>query len=53
MAHSAEWLADLAAGVGFEVEGMEDIQLQKANPNARPRSLDDYYETLILLRKPG
>jgi DNA modification methylase len=53
VAQSAEWLADLAAGVGFEVEGLQDIQLQKANPNARPRSLDDYYETLIMLRKPG
>jgi DNA modification methylase len=53
VARSAEWLADLAEGVGFEVEGLHDIQLQKANPNARPRSLDDYYETLIMLRKAG
>jgi hypothetical protein len=52
VARSAEWLADLAAGVGFEVESLLDVQLQKANPNARPRSLDDYYETLIMLRKP-
>jgi DNA modification methylase len=53
VAKSAEWLADLAAGVGFTVDGLHDIQLQKANPNARPRSLDDYYETLIVLRKAG
>jgi hypothetical protein len=53
VAKSAEWLADLAAEAGFEVTALHDIQLQKANPNARPRSLDDYYETLIMLRKPG
>jgi hypothetical protein len=49
---SAEILAEEAEKAGFEVEGMYDVQLQKANKNARPRSLDDYYETLIYLRKP-
>ncbi len=48
----AEMLAAEARSVGFEVEAMHDIQLKKSNMNARPRSLDDYYETLILLRRP-
>jgi len=49
---SAEFLAEEAQGVGFEVEALHDVQLSKANMNARPRALDDYYETLIVLRKP-
>ncbi|HEY7350097.1 MAG TPA: hypothetical protein VH599_17395 [Ktedonobacterales bacterium] len=48
----AEILADEAERKGFEVEALHDIQLDKANRNARPRSLDAYYETLIVLRKP-
>jgi len=50
--HSAELLAEEARGVGFEVEGLHDVQLKKSTMNARPRSLDEYYETLIVLRKP-
>lgn len=50
--HAAELLADEARLAGFEVEALHDLPLKKANVNARPRSLDDYYETLILLRKP-
>ncbi|MGK7872824.1 MAG: DNA methyltransferase [Xenococcaceae cyanobacterium] len=49
---SAEILAEEAQAIGFVVESLHDIQLQKSNKNARPRSLDDYYETLIYLRKP-
>lgn len=47
----AEMLASEAERAGFAVEGMTDIQLSKANRNARPRSLDAYYETLIWLRR--
>ncbi len=50
--NSAELLADEAQRAGFEVEALHDIKLFKSNANARPRSLDDYYETLIMLRKP-
>lgn len=49
---SAEILAEEAQAIGFTVESLHDVQLQKSNKNARPRSLDDYYETLIFLRKP-
>jgi DNA modification methylase len=49
---SAELLTEEARSVGFEVEALHDVQLKKSNVNARPRSLDDYYETLIILRKP-
>ncbi len=48
----AELLADEARRTGFIVENLHDIQLFKSNRNARPRSLDDYYETLIFMRKP-
>lgn len=47
----AEMLAVEAERAGFVVEGMHDIQLAKANRNARPRALDAYYETLIVLRR--
>jgi ubiquinone/menaquinone biosynthesis C-methylase UbiE len=50
---AAAILAEEAERAGFEVSALHDIQLKKANMNARPRSLDDYYETLIMLRRPG
>jgi DNA modification methylase len=49
---SAQILADEAQRVGFEIESLQDVQLIKLNRNARPRSLDDYYETIITLRSP-
>lgn len=52
MVNSADLLAEEAQHAGFQVEALHDIQLNKSNMNARPRSLDDYYETLIVLRKP-
>lgn len=52
IAESADMLAQEAEDVGFEIKEMVDIQLQKPNKNARPRSLDDYYETLIVLQNP-
>jgi hypothetical protein len=51
VARSAELLADEAQRAGFAVEALHDMPLKKANRNARPRSLDDYHETLIVLRK--
>ena len=50
---SAELLADEAWRAGFIVESLHDVKLNKSNRNARPRSLDDYYETLIVLRNPA
>jgi len=49
----AKLLAAEAESVGFSVESLIDVQLNNSNRNARPRSLDDYYETLIVLRQPG
>lgn len=49
---AAELLAEEARAAGFVVESLRDVQLAKSNRNARPRSLDDYYETLIFLRRP-
>lgn len=42
---------DIAISCGFVVEEKIDVQLDKKNRNARPRSLDSYYETVFLLRK--
>ncbi len=50
---SALILTEEARRAGFEVESSHDVQLVKLNRNARPRSLDDYYETIIVLRNPG
>lgn len=52
VAPAAEILAEEAARAGFQIEALHDVMLNKANRNARPRSLDDYYETLIMLRRP-
>ena len=49
---SARLLAEGAREAGFEVEELLDVELAKSNRNARPRSLDEYYETLIILRRP-
>ncbi len=49
--HTARILAGEAARAGFTIEGELDLLLKKGNLNARPRSLDEYYETLIMLRK--
>jgi len=47
----AEIFAASAERVGFTVEKAIDIKLAKRMPNARPRSLDDYFETALILRK--
>jgi DNA modification methylase len=49
---TVELLAGEAQKAGFDVENLIDVQLKKSNRNARPRSLDDYYETVVILRKP-
>lgn len=47
----AEMLAQEAEHAGLVVDQLVHIPLKKANRNARPRSLDDYDETLIFLSK--
>ena len=51
IAESAELLTEEAQLAGFEIVESVDLALRKANINARPRSLDDYYETVLLLHK--
>jgi methylase of polypeptide subunit release factors len=53
VAHSAEYLAEESLRAGFDIRATHDLQLAKGNLNARPRSLDDYYETIIIMVKPG
>lgn len=43
----------LAISSGFELASRVDVLLDKKNSNARPRSLDKYYETVFVLRKPS
>lgn len=43
---------ELAVGCGFQIEEQVNVQLDKKNLNARPRSLDSYFESVFLLRKP-
>ena len=47
---SARLLAGEARRAGLEMGELLDVKLKKAQANARPRSLDDYYETAIFLR---
>ncbi len=46
-----EIFKEIAQKVGFEISEMIDIELDKKNKNARPRSLDKFFETAIILRK--
>jgi DNA modification methylase len=41
----------IAKNIGFEIHKVIDLELDKKNKNARPRSLDAYYETIIFLQK--
>lgn len=43
---------ELAEECGFVIEERVDVELDKRNLNARPRSLDPYFETVFVLRKP-
>jgi SAM-dependent methyltransferase len=47
---TAAMLAEAAHCTGFKVEELIDVELDKGNRNARPRSLDAYSETILLLR---
>jgi hypothetical protein len=47
-----EIFREIAENCGFVVEERIDVELAKKNRNARPRSLDSYFETVFQLRKP-
>lgn len=48
---SADLTAQLAVQAGLCLLGLVHVELQKQNTVARPRSLDAYYETVVLLQK--
>ncbi|MEW6355491.1 MAG: hypothetical protein AB1696_04135 [Planctomycetota bacterium] len=48
-----EIFKELAERAGFGIEDSLDVQLDKKNSNARPRSLDSYFESVFVLRKPN
>jgi hypothetical protein len=50
---AAALLAEQAEEAGFLVSQICDVQLLKSNMNARPRSLDDYFESVIVLQNGG
>ena len=43
--------AEIAKSCGFIVEDQVNVELDKKNKNARPRSLDSFYESIFILRK--
>lgn len=43
---------ELAKSCGFVIDEQINVELDKKNKNARPRSLDSYYESVFVLRKP-
>lgn len=47
----ADMLAEEARHAGLEVIELLDVPLNKSNRHARPRALDEYAETLIILRR--
>jgi tRNA G10 N-methylase Trm11 len=49
---NAEVVSELATRCGLEVEDAIHVELNKQNTVARPRSLDAYYETILILRRP-
>ncbi|MCS7301050.1 MAG: DNA methyltransferase [Fimbriimonadales bacterium] len=48
---NADITAELAQQAGLTVLEQIHVELQKQNTVARPRSLDSYYETIVLLQK--
>lgn len=44
--------AEIAESCGFIIDEKINVELDKKNKNARPRSLDSFYETVFVLRKP-
>ncbi len=53
MIDNAEVVAELAAANGLQVETALHVELNKQNAVARPRSLDAYYETILILHHPA
>jgi DNA modification methylase len=51
--HCDQLFLNLADQMGFSCVETVDIELQKRNLNARPRSKDPYFETAIVLQKPA
>ncbi len=47
---TASLLAEAATSLGLTVDSFIEVELDKGNRNARPRSLDSYSETILLLR---
>jgi DNA modification methylase len=49
---NAEIVSELAERSGLEIENALHVELNKQNAVARPRSLDAYYETVLILKRP-
>jgi DNA modification methylase len=42
---------EISLEIGFKIKEKFDVELNKKNKNARPRSLDKYYESVFILKK--
>lgn len=42
----------IAESCGFIIDDRINVELHKSNKNARPRSLDSFYETVFVIRRP-
>jgi|GEM_PF-872135 len=51
--NNADIVSKIGKDIGLELEDIIHIKLHKLNAVARPRSLDDYYESIILFKRPG
>lgn len=49
---NADIVSELAGVNGLEVENAIHVELNKQNTVARPRSLDAYYEAVLILKRP-
>jgi DNA modification methylase len=50
--HCDKIFEEIALSSGFHIIEKIDVELDKKNKNARPRSLDSFYESVFILRKP-
>lgn len=52
-ARTAEILSEIAQRAGLQVVSLYDVELDKRLAVARPRALDAYYETIMVLKAPA
>lgn len=51
-ADNADIIAQIADSLGLIVENIINLRLDKLNSVARPRSQDDYFESIVVMKRP-